>query len=111
MEEQVRVLRHVLEARLGINARGRRPLIAVLAEHAADILSKYEVSADGRASCDVVLGKPCNHEAVEFGEKTTSSIRRVSGGRGTRWEGSVEKDAFPEHTGGQGMRLWGLPGG
>lgn len=63
-KEQVRVLRHGLEARFGIKVWGTQPLIAWLAEHAVDILSKCEVSADGRTSYATMKGKPCIHEAV-----------------------------------------------
>lgn len=37
-----------------------------LVERAAGVLSKYDVSADGRASYERMNGKPCAHEAVEF---------------------------------------------
>ena len=40
-----------------------------LVEHAADLLSKYQVGEDGRTGYERLKGKPCNHELVEFGEK------------------------------------------
>lgn len=67
--EQVGVLRHRLEARLGIKVRGIRPSIAWFVEHAADELSKCDVSTDGISSDERLKGKPCTHEAVAFGEK------------------------------------------
>ena len=38
-----------------------------MVEHAADVLSKYEVSADGRTAYERMKGKACHQELVEFG--------------------------------------------
>lgn len=45
--EHVRVLCNGMDARLRIKVRGIHRLIAWLAEHVADTLSKYDVSIDG----------------------------------------------------------------
>ena len=38
-------------------------------EHAADLLSKYNVGDDGRTANERLKGKKCQQETVEFGEK------------------------------------------
>lgn len=43
-----RVLRHGLEARLGVRLKGSHPWATWLLEQAADALSKYETRVDGR---------------------------------------------------------------
>ena len=43
--------------------------MAWLVEHAADVLSKYQVGDDGRTAYERLKGKKCQQETVEFGEK------------------------------------------
>lgn len=71
------------------------PLKTWLVEHAADVLSKDEVSADGRISYDIMEGKlPCAHAAVEFGEtRSASSGRKNPGDWRTSWKECGEKDS------------------
>lgn len=68
MSEQVRVVRQGLEGRLGIKVRSSHPVAAWMVEHAADVISKYEVGADGCTGYERMKGKPCSHEIVDFGE-------------------------------------------
>ena len=67
--EQVRVLRRGLEQRLGLKLSGKHPITAWLVEHAADLLSKYQVGDDGRTGYERWKGKPFHGEEIEFGEK------------------------------------------
>ena len=67
--EQVRVLRRGLERRLGLKVSGKHPVMAWLVEHAADVLSKYQVGDDGRTAYERLKGKKSQQETVEFGEK------------------------------------------
>ena len=43
--------------------------MAWLVEHAADVLSKYQVGDDGRTAYERLKGKKSQQETVEFGEK------------------------------------------
>lgn len=70
--EQVRVVRQGLEARLGNNMRSYHSVLAWMVEHAADVISKYEVGTDGRTVYERMKGNPCSHEIVEFGEHISS---------------------------------------
>ena len=67
--EQVRVLRRGLEQRLGVKLSGKHPVMSWLVEHAADLLSRYQVGDDGRTGYERLKGKKCKMEMVEFGEK------------------------------------------
>lgn len=67
--EQVRAFRHGLEARLGVNVREMHPLVSWMVERVAEMLSMYEVGADGRTGYERMKGKLCPHDVVEFGEK------------------------------------------
>lgn len=67
--EQVRVLRRGLEQRLGLKLSGKHPVMSWLVEHAADLLSRYQVGDDGRTGYERLKGKKCKQEMVEFGEK------------------------------------------
>ena len=67
--EQVRVLRRGLEQRLGVRLSGKHPVTAWLVEHAADLLSKYQIGDDGKTGYERWKGKRFQQEEVEFGEK------------------------------------------
>lgn len=73
-------------------------MVAWVVEHAADVLSKYAVGTDGRAAYEMMKGKPCSHELVEFGRKPlqTSQGRPGheekldgKGARGISWASSA----------------------
>ena len=53
----------------GAIVTGKHPVMAWLAEHAADVLQKYQVEDDGRTAYERLKGKKCQQETVEFGEK------------------------------------------
>ena len=67
--DQVRVLRHALEIRLGLKLNSMHPVLCWLVEHAADLLTKYQVSSDGKTAYERWKGKKYNREMIEFGEK------------------------------------------
>ena len=69
LAEQVRVLRRGLEQRLGLRLSGKHPVTAWLVEHAADLLSKYQVGDDGKTGYERWKGKRFQGEEIEFGEK------------------------------------------
>ena len=55
--EQVRVLRRGLEQRLGLKLSGKHPVTSWLVEHAADLLSRYQVGDDGRTGYERLKGE------------------------------------------------------
>ena len=67
--EHVRVIRRGLEQRLGLKLSGKHPLTSWLVEHAADLLSRFQVGDDGRTGYERPKGKKCKQEVAEFGEK------------------------------------------
>ena len=69
IQEQTRVMRHALEARLGANINGNHPVITWLIEHAADVLNKYSIGEDGKTPYERVKGNTYTADEVEFGER------------------------------------------
>ena len=67
--EQVRVLRGGLQSRLDLVIRSSHPVMTWLVQHAADCISKYQVSDDGKTAYERMKGKRFSRAAVEFGEK------------------------------------------
>ena len=67
VQEQVRVLRHGLEQRLGAKVSTHHPVMAWLVMHAADLISKFQVGSDGKTAYERLKGKPYKGEAVEYG--------------------------------------------
>ena len=55
--EQVRVLRRGLEQRLGVKLSGKHPVMAWLVEHAADLISRFQVGDDGRTAYEMMKGR------------------------------------------------------
>ena len=76
VQEQVRVLRHALEARIGAKIKGSHPIIAWLIEHAADVLNRYHVGEDGRTPYERLKGKRYQGDAVEFGERIHYKLKK-----------------------------------
>ena len=76
VEEQVRVVRHGLEMRLGVKTSGKHPSWFI--ERAADLLSKSQVGEDGNTGCQRLKGKKYRSDEVEFGEKVLSVLKRSS---------------------------------
>ena len=76
VEEQVRVVRHGLETRLGMKISGKHPFVCRLIEHAGDLLSKYQVGEDGKTGYQRLKGKKYRGDEVEFGEKVHYSLKR-----------------------------------
>ena len=76
VEEQVRVVRHGLEMRLGMKISGKHPVVCWLNEHAGDLLSKYQVGEDGKTGYQRLKGKKCRGDEVKFGEKLHYRLKR-----------------------------------
>ena len=70
--QQVRVLRHSLQCKLGAIVPGTHAVTCWLVEHAADLLNKYQLGEDGRTAYHRLRGKRWYHELVEFGVRFTT---------------------------------------
>ena len=64
----VRVLKKGLENRCKKTFSSDHPIITWLVEHAADVVSRYQVGRDGHTAYERWKGKRFRGEAVEFGE-------------------------------------------
>ncbi len=69
VEEYVRVLKLALEKRLNAKIPVSHPIVAWLVPHAADMLSKLEVKANGRTAYEMYKGRAYTGELAEFGQK------------------------------------------
>lgn len=70
------MLRQGLETDLGIDLRSSHPVMSWMVEHAAGVLSKYVVGADGRNAYDRVNGKVCECVRRETHYKYPKGTRR-----------------------------------
>jgi hypothetical protein len=66
--EQVRVMRSALRHRVGRVFSAGHPVTMWLVEHAADVMTKYQVGKDGKTAYERIKGKAYKKEMVEFGE-------------------------------------------
>lgn len=105
--EQVSVLRQGLEGRLGIKLQSSRPVVAWMVEHAAAVLSKYEVGADGRTAYERMKGRPCSHEMAEFGERNHNKFPKGTKRQKEKLDGAWGEGYFLGHIGGRARHLWG----
>ena len=64
----MRVLLLALEARVNGRIPCTHPVFAWLAEHAADVMTKYLAGKDGKSAYERLFGKTVREEALEFGE-------------------------------------------
>ena len=78
VEEQVRVVRHGLEMRLGMKISGKHPFVCWLIEHASDLLLKYQVGEDGKTGYQRLKEKKYRGDEVEFGEKVHYRLKKGS---------------------------------
>ena len=67
VEGMTRTLKLALEKRLGETISCTHPLMLWVVEHAADVLNKFLVSADGRTAYERMRGKAYKSEVFEFG--------------------------------------------
>ena len=84
---QARVIKTALERRTESDIPIDHPIVTWIFEHAADVLNKYQVGADGRTAYERITGKHIHEERVEFGERVF--YRPLGGDRGSmqvKWE-------------------------
>ena len=76
VQEQVRVIRHGLEQRLGQKIRSSHPIMTWIVEHAAALLSRYQVGDDGKTPYERLKGKKYGGTEVEIGEKVHHKYKK-----------------------------------
>ena len=69
VEQFVRTLKSALDGRMAVKIDTLHPVLTWLCEYAGLLLSRLEVSSDGKTSYERVKGKPAQVIGVEFGEK------------------------------------------
>ena len=92
--QQVRVLRHSLQQKLGAVVPGTHAVTCWLVEHAADLLNKYQLGEDGRTAYHRLRGKCWQHELVEFGEKVHYKVNVKNLSREQKLEPRWEEGFF-----------------
>ena len=69
VEDQVRVGKIALEARLGVQLPCSHPVMRWLVEHSVDIINKYAINKSGLSPHEELHGKKAAERRVEFGER------------------------------------------
>ena len=86
--EQVRTMIVDLETKIGCKLKASHPIMFWLVEHAAFILTHYQVGIDGKTPYERHKGKKSKHELCHFGEKVwymPLKGHRDEGKRGVRY--------------------------
>ena len=68
VEDLTRTLKSALEARIGARIGSTHPMFAWMVRHAAMILSRFNVNADGRTPYQTLHGKRATDKLIELGE-------------------------------------------
>lgn len=102
LENQIRVLKLGLEEKLKASVPVSHPVVPWIIEHAADILTKYPVSKDGKTPYERLKGKRYRGEIFEIGQVVTYRIPgKVEGGLlRARWRRAIwlgKRFASDEH--------------
>ena len=69
IEGQVRTLKLALESRIGVTISSDHDIVPWIVEHAAVIVNKGQVGADGKTAYERLKGKPAHLCGLEFGER------------------------------------------
>lgn len=69
VSEQIRVMRHALQNRIGVLLPGRHPVITWMVEHASELISAFQRGPDGKTPFERIRGKPCRRTLTEFADK------------------------------------------
>ena len=67
VEKLLRVHKLALETRIGCKLPVSHPIFTWLVEHAADLLNRFAVGADGKTAVQRLKGKACEKYVLEFG--------------------------------------------
>jgi len=76
VEKILRVHKLALESRIGTKLPVKHALFTWLVEHAADVLNRFAVGADGKTAVQRLKGKSCEKYVLEFG---AAAMFRVCG--------------------------------
>ena len=66
---QFRTFRHQFEVSLGAKIRTGSSMMSWLVAFASEVLSKYNVHANGRTTYEMTTGQHCKHPVCGFGSK------------------------------------------
>ena len=87
LQKKVRVLKIALEESIGLKLDVGHPVFAWLVEHAADVITKSEVGADGKTAWERLKTRPYGGSMLEFGCSVLVRIAQqpVGGDMSERW--------------------------
>ena len=71
LEKQIGVLKDSVERKLQVVIRNDHPIMAWIPQHAGFLLSRFQVSKDGKTAYERLKGKAYRGELVDFGERVT----------------------------------------
>ena len=78
VEDQMRVGKSALEARLGAKIPCSHPIIRWMVEHYVDVINKYSINKSGMSPYEELRGRRAAERRVEFGEKIFYSTPKKS---------------------------------
>ena len=89
-KDQIRTLRLALMKRISRKVPPRHPTLTWMAQHAGELICKYQKNKDGKTAYDKLMGKPCREEILEFREHVHYRISNVdTGSLDARWSTGV----------------------
>ena len=92
VQAQVRVMRSALEEKWAVQLHPRHPIFPWMAEYAAVLLNRLEISKDGKTSYERLKGKRAKVLGIEFGEKVLWRRRPIGNALGKlscMWEDGI----------------------
>ena len=102
VEGMTRTMKLALEKRLGVSVPCNHPVMTWMVEHAAETLSRFQVSFDGRTAYERIKGKKYRGEIIEFGRNVYHRHpgNTQGGSMQRRWEEGIwlgKRVASDEH--------------
>ena len=82
VEDQVRVMKSALERRIRKEIPTKVAIVTWMIRQAGILLSRFEISKDGRTAYERLRGKRSNRETLEFGEKVHFLMQGARGSVG-----------------------------
>ena len=89
LEKQIRILKHSTERKQQLVIQDDHPMMAWLPDYAGFLLSRFQVSKDGKTAYERLKGKAFRRELVDFAERV-SFMPIVHGGKLNKFESKRE---------------------
>ena len=95
LEKQIRVLKLSVDSKMQVVIKDDHPVMAWIPQQAGFILSRFQVSKEGKTAYEHLKGKAYRGEVVDFAERVTF-MPVVHGGRLNKLQSKCEPGRFIE---------------